>query len=190
MVLLDDLDDAWIELMLHREIHAILHVRGDDQRAHRRRQRVMRVLTLIVLILDKIAGFLEFADVVKIGTNPTHRGVGSDSLRGGFRQRCDHQAVVKRSRCLKLHFLEQFVVQIAEFQPADIRRQMEHSFENRKQPADQHGGGESRDEGDHRANSQHLEPADGIRTENRHHLQFPQHQGQRDHHDTDINACP
>ena len=83
----------------------------------------------VVLVLDEIAGFLEFSHVVEIGTNAAHRGVGTDFLGGGFRQRGDDQAVVEGAGRLELHLAEQLVVQIAELQPTDVGGEMEGPFE-------------------------------------------------------------
>ena len=65
-MLLDDVDDALIEFVLEREIDAFLDVRDDDERAHGRREIVVRV-ALEVHVLGEVFRLHQFADVVKIG---------------------------------------------------------------------------------------------------------------------------
>ena len=120
MVLLDDVDDLLVEPVLEREVHAFLDVRDDDQRAHRRREFVVRV-AVAPHVFREVIGLHELADVVKIGTHPAHRGVGADRLGGRFGEVGDDEAVVVGAGRFDGHALEQRVIQVGQLQPGDIR---------------------------------------------------------------------
>ena len=70
VMLLDDVHDLGIELVLEREVHALLHVSDDDQRAHRRSQFIMRVVTR-AHVFGEVFRLHELADVMKIGADAT-----------------------------------------------------------------------------------------------------------------------
>src|SRR5205823_13406194 len=59
MVILNDVDDALIELILERKIDALLDVRDDDQCAHRRGEIVMRIAPE-VHVFGKVFRFHQF----------------------------------------------------------------------------------------------------------------------------------
>ena len=106
VMLLDDVDDLLVESVLEREIHAFFHVRDDDERAHRRREIVVRI-ALEVHVLGEIFRLHQFADIVKIGADAAKRGVRADRFGGGLRrdsrrQGCDDRCpgasiVIRRS---------------------------------------------------------------------------------------------
>ena len=66
-----------VELVLEGKVHSLLHVRNNDESAHGRRQIVVRV-SLEIHVLGEVLRLHQFPDIVKIGTNATERGVGTD----------------------------------------------------------------------------------------------------------------
>ena len=74
-----------VELVLEREIDALLDVGDDDQRAHGRREIIVRVPPG-AHIFGEIFGLHQFADIVKISANPAHRRICSNDLRRGLGQ--------------------------------------------------------------------------------------------------------
>ncbi len=105
-MLLDDVDDLLIEIVLQREIHAFFHVRDDDERAHGRREIVVRV-ALEVHVLGEVFRLHQFADIVKIGADAAERGIRADRFRGGLRQIRDHQTVMISARRFDRHPAQQ-----------------------------------------------------------------------------------
>ena len=190
MVFLDHLDDTRVELVLHRQVDPIFHMRDDDQRTHRRGQGVMRIFPVFMLVLDEVSRLFQLPYIVEIGADPAHRGVRADRFRGGFRQRGYHQAVMESARSLKLHLLEQLVVQVAELQPTDIGGQVEDTFKHRQQAADDHRRAQCRGESDTAARGEDLDAIHGFIAEHRHRIEFPQNQGQSHHHESYIDARP
>ncbi len=139
VVLLDDVDDLPIETVLEREVHAFLHVRDDDQRAHRRREIVVRV-ALEVHVLGEIIRLHQFADVVEIGADAAKRGVRADRFGGGFREIRDDQAVVISAGRLDRHPAQQRMIEVGSFQPRNVGRDLEEMLEDRQDAADDGGG--------------------------------------------------
>ena len=116
MVFLDDVDDVLIEFMFEGKIDALLHVRHDDERAHRWGEIVMRV-ALEAHVFCKVFRLHQFADVVEIRADTTERGVGADRFGGGLGQVRDDQTVMVGPRRLDGHSPEQRVIQVRRLKP-------------------------------------------------------------------------
>ncbi len=142
VVFLDNVGDAVVELVLEGEIHAFLHVRNDDQGAHRRSEIVVRI-PLKIHVLGEIIGLHQFADIVEIGANAAERCVGADRFGRGLGEIRHDQAMVISARRLDRHAAEKRVVQIRGFQPRNVGGDLEELLKHRKRPADDHGGQDS-----------------------------------------------
>ena len=99
---LDNIDDALVQFVLEREIDAFLHVRDDDQRAHRRREIIVRI-AFEAHVLGEIFRFHQFADVVKIGADAAKRRVCANGFCCGFREVGHDQAVMISARRFYRH---------------------------------------------------------------------------------------
>ena len=62
-----------------RQRHAVLDMRGDRQARQSRRQPVVRVLH-VELVLDEIVRPVQLADVVIVSADPRQQLVGADGL--------------------------------------------------------------------------------------------------------------
>jgi hypothetical protein len=160
VVLLDHIDDLLIEPVLEREIHAFFHMRDDHQRAHRRREFIVRV-SVVPHVFREVIRLHQLADVVKIGAHPDHRGVRADRLRGSLREIRDHEAVVVGAGRLNGHPLEQRVIEIREFQPGDVRGDAERALQHRQRTADDECGDDRAADGEERLPADH--PANASR---------------------------
>ena len=129
VMLLDDIDNALVELVFEREINALLHMGHDDQCAHGRGEFAVGILA-DAHVFGEILGLHELADVVKVGADARHRGIRPDGLGGGFGEVGDDEAVVVGAGCLDGQALEQRVVQIGEIQPGDVGRESKKTFEH------------------------------------------------------------
>ena len=89
-MLLNDVDNPWVELVFYGEVDPILDVGDDNQRAHRRRKRIVRILCITMLIFDEITWFFQFSDIVKVGTNSAHWSVGTYFFSCSFCESSDH----------------------------------------------------------------------------------------------------
>ena len=167
MVLLDHIDDAGVELIFHGQIDAIFDVSDDYQRTHRRGERIVRIFSAIMLVFDEITRLLEFADVVEIRTNAAHWSIGTDFFGSGLCQRGDHQAVVEGTGRFELHLAQKFVIQIAEFQPTDVRGEVKDSLKQWQKTADQQGGDDGSAKSGNAANAENLQVIDRVGAENR-----------------------
>ena len=136
---LNDIDDALVEFVFEREIDPFLHMRDNDQRAHRRGQILVRV-ALEVHVFGEIIGLHQFPDIVEIRADAAESGVRADRFRGGFGQVRDHQAVMIGARRFDGHAAQERMVQIRRFQPRNVGRDLEQRFEHRNHAADDHGG--------------------------------------------------
>ena len=67
-MLLDGVDDLLFQPVLEREVDAFLHVRDDDERAHGRREVVVRIAPE-VHVLGEIFRLHDLADVVEVGAD-------------------------------------------------------------------------------------------------------------------------
>src|SRR5438552_3612545 len=72
-MLLDDVNHALIESVFQSEINAFLHMRDDDQRAHRRREIIVRI-AFKAHVLSEVFRLYQFAHVMKISTDAAKRG--------------------------------------------------------------------------------------------------------------------
>ncbi len=163
MVLLDDIDDALVELVFERQVHAFLHVGDDDERAHRRRQLVVRIAAR-AHIFGEILRFHKFTNVVKIRANPAYRGICADDLRCGLREVCHHQRVMVSARRLDGQAPEQRVIEVRRFEPGDIGRQAGHGLHDRQRAAYDHR------RQDAAADRRHALPADHLPIHGREHF--------------------
>ena len=120
--------------MLEREVDSFFHVRDDDQRAHRRREIVVRV-ALEVHVLREVFRLHQLADVVEIRADAAKRGVRADRFRGRLGQVRDDQAVMISARRFDRHSAQQRMIQIGSFQPGNVGRDLEEMFENRQDAA-------------------------------------------------------
>lgn len=75
VVLADQVDDRLRQVVLPGEFHSLLHVGHDDQRAHRRHERLVAIL--LALILDEVGGFQHLADIVEVGTHADEQPAGA-----------------------------------------------------------------------------------------------------------------
>ena len=139
VMLLDDVDDLLIEPVFEREVNAFLHVRDDDERAHRRREIVVRI-ALEVHVLGEIFRLHQFADIVEIGADAAERGVRADRFGGGFGEVRDDQTVMIGAGRFDRHPAQERMIQIGRFQPGNIGRDLEELFEDRQRAADDSGG--------------------------------------------------
>src|SRR5215813_1007060 len=105
--------------MLEREVHALLHMRDDDQRTHRRREIVMRI-SLEAHVLREVLRFHEFADVVKVRADTAKGRVCTDSFGSGFRQIGYDKAMVICTRRFDGHPAQQRMIEIGSFQPRNV----------------------------------------------------------------------
>ena len=78
------------------QLHAVLHVAGDDQRAQVGRQLVVGILPA-VLVLNEEVGPLRLADVVVLRAHPGQQAVAADRLRRRLGQVAHDHAVVVAS---------------------------------------------------------------------------------------------
>src|SRR5438477_10662252 len=92
-MLLDDVNHALIESVDQSEINAFLHMRDDDQRAHRRREIIVRI-AFKAYVLSEVFRLYQSAHVMKISTDTAKRGVRADRFRGSFGEIGDDQAVM------------------------------------------------------------------------------------------------
>ena len=83
VVLLNDIDDAAVELVFDGEIDAVFDVGDEDEGAHPRGEVIVRIVGG-VHVLDEVLGLGELADVMEVGADAGHGGAGADGLRGGF----------------------------------------------------------------------------------------------------------
>ena len=155
VMFLNDVDDPPIQAVLEREVDAFLHMRDDDERAHRRREIVMRV-ALEVHVLGVVIRLHQFADVVKIGADAAKRGVGADRFRGGFGEIRDDQAVMIGARRLDRHAPQERMIEIGRFEPRDVGRDLKQVFEDRQDAAHDRGGQDAVADGEGALNSDHF----------------------------------
>ena len=171
-------------LVLQREIDAFLHVRNDDQRAHGRREIVVRI-ALEVHVLGEVFRLHQFADVVEIGANAAKRRVGADRFRGGFREVRDDQTVMIGARRLDRHAAQQRMIEIGRFQPGDIGRDLKEMFEDRQDAAHDRGRDDAVADGERALNADHLPVVRARRKE----IDRPDEaEGERQEPDGDANA--
>ena len=128
-----------IEFVLEGKIDTLFHVREDDERAHGRREIVVRI-ALEVHVLGEIFRLHQLADVVKIGADAAKRRVRADAFGGGFGQIRDDEAVMIRAGRFDRHSAQQRMIEIGRFQPGNVGRDLEQMFEEWQRAADQHGG--------------------------------------------------
>jgi hypothetical protein len=130
VMLFDHVHDLAIHLVLDCHVNAVFDVRHDDESAHVRRKVVMRIMSFTD-VFDEIGGFFHLPDIVKISTNPTHDGAGTDRLGRRLRERRNDETVMVGSRCLDRHLFEQGMVQVRQLDPRDIRGDAESRFHER-----------------------------------------------------------
>ena len=188
VVLLDDVDDLQIQPVLEREIHALFDMRDDDQRAHGRREFVVRV-AVAPHVFGEIVGLHELADVVEIRAHPAHCGVGPDGLGRGLGEIRHHQAVVIRPRRLDGQALEQRVVQVAQLQPGDVRGDAEDALKNRQDQRGQQRRDHAAADGD-RALPPDLPPVRPDRQLPKDRPHHPEHDRQQPGREPDENTRP
>jgi hypothetical protein len=92
-MLLDDVNDALIESVFQGEIDAFFHMRDDDQRAHRRREVIVRI-AFKAHVLSEVFRLHQLAHVMKISADAAKSGVCANRFRRSFGEIGDHQAVM------------------------------------------------------------------------------------------------
>ena len=138
-MLLDDVDDLLVESMFEREIHAFLDVRDNDERAHRRREIVVRI-ALEVHVLGEIIRLHQLADIVEIGADATKSRVRANRFRGGLGEVRDDKTVMIGAGRFDRHPAQERVIQVRGFQPGNVGRDLKELLEHRQRAADEHGG--------------------------------------------------
>ena len=136
---LDDVDDALIKLVFQSEIDPFFHVRDDDQRAHGRRQVVVRV-AFEIHVLGKVFWLHQLADVVKIGADAAKSRIRADRFRSRFGQVRHYQAVMICAGGFDCHAAEQRMIEIGGFQPGNISGDLKELLEHRQRAPNHHGG--------------------------------------------------
>ena len=117
--------------MLTRHIHAFLHMRCDDEAAHRRHEPVMLVV-LGMLVFDEIFGFADLSHVMVIGADACEKRIFADGLGCCFGQVADKDAVMIGPGAFVDQFFEQRLVRVQEFEELDIRGDIEDRFKKRQ----------------------------------------------------------
>ena len=80
---------------------------------------------------------------MKVGTDAAERCVGSDLLRRGLRQVRHDETVVIRAGRFDCHPAQQRMVQVRQFEPRNVGRDLKEMFEHRQRAADDHGSDNS-----------------------------------------------
>ena len=125
---------------------------------------------------------------MEIRADAAERGVGTDFFCGRFGECGDHEAVVKGAGRLELHLAEQLVVQVTEFQPADVGGQCEEAFEQGKQAVDQHRGEEGGADGSCNADAEDLGVAYWVRPKAGGDVEAPEQEAEAEGDRSDIQA--
>ena len=82
--------------MLPAELHPVLHVANNDQRAHCGCQ-VRMFIRRHRLILDEVVWLEHLADVVKICADPDQKRIRADALGGSLGDRAHRHRVIVRA---------------------------------------------------------------------------------------------
>src|SRR5581483_10688033 len=93
VMFLNNVDDSLIEFIFKSEINAFLHMRDDNQCAHRRREVIVRV-ALEAHVLSEIFRLYQLADIVEISADAAERCVCADRFRSSFCKIGYHQTVM------------------------------------------------------------------------------------------------
>src|ERR1700730_6948487 len=101
MMLLNHINDPLIEPVLKRQIDPLLHMRDDDQRAHRRSKVVVRIIVADD-IFREIVRLYQLADIMKVSARTAHGTVGSYLVCSHFSQIRHYVAVVPGTRASRL----------------------------------------------------------------------------------------
>ena len=104
-MLLNDIDNVLVELMLERKIDTFLHVRHDDERAHRRGEIVVRV-ALEAHVFGEVFRLHQFADIMKIGADTAERRVCAGRFGRGLGEIRDDKAMMIGARRFDGHAAE------------------------------------------------------------------------------------
>ena len=133
------LQDRQRELVLLRHLDAVLHVRLDDARGHRRRELLVAVLALRDRdVLDEELRPAHLADVVVVAGDLREQRVGADRLGGLLGQVPDHHAVVVGAGRAQLELAQQRLLAVGELEQLHVgrvREQPTRPAARRRRPA-------------------------------------------------------
>ena len=113
--------------VLPRQVGAVLHVRDDHQRAHRRHERSVAIVAL-ALVLGEVARLEHLADVVEIRPDAHQQPAGADRFGRRFGQRRHGDRMVVRARRAANQFLQQRMRRIAQLDQAQDRSARRRPF--------------------------------------------------------------
>ena len=142
MMLLDDMNDPFPQMVFTGQLDPILHVGGEDKAGHGGGEMVMPVFHPTG-IFNEVKGFFQFPDVVVIGADSCQQRVGGNRFRACLHQASDNDAVMIRPGSLKDEVFQKGMVQISQFQQLDIGGIVEKIFDHRSQSQNQEGGQEA-----------------------------------------------
>ena len=125
---------------MRRQLHAVLRVRGQDQRAEHGREFLVRV-RLAAGVLAEILRAADLADVVQIASDAGEQGIRADLRRSRFRHVADERAVVIGPGRLHRELPEQRLVLVGPFAQPQVRRHVEELLDVRERGS-HHGAGQ------------------------------------------------
>ena len=142
VVLLDEIDDRFGQMMLSGKLGAVFDMSDYYQRAHGRDERLQTIFFVFSLILDEVARLEHLADIVVIRAHANQQPSCPDGVGGRFGDRAHGDRMVIRARRPADQFLQQGVRHVAQFQKAHVRQHAEEPLDERQQAGHYEAGGQ------------------------------------------------
>ena len=141
----DEIDHFFRQVVITCQGHAVLDMRGNNERTHAGSELVVTVPAPL-LVFHEIGRFHHFPDVMKICAHPAEDLVGTHGGGGGLRQARQRHAVVVRPRGLFRQLAQEGMVEMHQLHQRKVGGDAKRFLEKYKEPVCQNGGDGSVDQ--------------------------------------------